>query len=391
MADSFDNILGQPQVRSILRKSISTDKITHAYLFLGPTGSNKTATAFALAQAILCPNSNKNAKGGYCGSCDNCLKIKGNKHPDVHFIEPEGTNGYLIEQIRNIVSDVSFAPIRSSKKVYILDRVDLMGTSAANAFLKVLEEPPTDVVFILLGRTRDSVLETIASRCQVIPFRHIPPSEAAGIVSQNTGASLDDSLEAIEACSGSISNAILFLNEPNHERISFRNRLLDELLRIRSMSNWEIISLAEKLLKNTKAPLDVARKALEEELSLNSDFLAKSAIRQIEAKNKRQLDSKSLEYLNQMLSIITSLIRDAIMVACGSRDLMINKDRENEIIRLGGSIDIAKASDALRKIDHSKKMLNYNVSPETIIDVAIFQVREAFNGESITDKPSVQY
>lgn len=157
------------------------------------------------------------------------------------------------------------------------------------------------------------------------------------------------------------------------------------------MSNWEIISLAEKLLKNTKAPLDVARKALEEELSLNSDFLAKSAIRQIEAKNKRQLDSKSLEYLNQMLSIITSLIRDAIMVACGSRDLMINKDRENEIIRLGGSIDIAKASDALRKIDHSKKMLNYNVSPETIIDVAIFQVREAFNGESITDKPSVQY
>ena len=81
------------------------------------------------------------------------------------------------------------APIQAGRKVYILDRVDLLGVQAANAFLKTLEEPPADVVLILLARTRESVLPTIVSRCQVVPFRTIPVSEAAGIVVQNSGAS----------------------------------------------------------------------------------------------------------------------------------------------------------------------------------------------------------
>ena len=147
MADAFDSVLGQPQVRDFLRQSIKTGRTSHAYLFCGPTGSNKTSTAFALAQVLLCPTNSTPDKGGFCGKCDTCSRIKRKTHPDVRFLEPAGANGYLVEQIREVVSDCAFAPIQADKKIYILDRVDLLNHASANAFLKTLEEPPQNVVF----------------------------------------------------------------------------------------------------------------------------------------------------------------------------------------------------------------------------------------------------
>ena len=166
MADVFDGVLGQPRVREFFRATIASGRVSHAYLLTGPAGSNKTSAAYAFAQAILCE------KNG-CGECDDCARVLRRRHPDAHYYAPEGAQGYLVEQVREIVSDVSLAPIRAKSKVYILDRVDLLGTQAANAFLKTLEEPVPGVVFILLGRTREGVLPTIVSRCQVVSFRHI--------------------------------------------------------------------------------------------------------------------------------------------------------------------------------------------------------------------------
>lgn len=143
MADAFENIFGQPRVRDFLRASVRGGHVSQAYLFCGPAGSNKTAAAYALAQAYLCPKGAKGPRGGLCGACDACSRIARRKHPDVRFYAPEGAGGYLVEQIREIVSDVSYAPIQAKSKVYILDRVDMLGTAAANAFLKTLpEEPP---------------------------------------------------------------------------------------------------------------------------------------------------------------------------------------------------------------------------------------------------------
>ena len=220
MADAFENILGQPQVREFLRATVAQGKVSHAYLFTGPAGSNKTMAAYAFAQAVLCPKGASGPRGGNCGACDACRRIMRKKHPDVRYFAPEGAGGYLVEQIRDIVADTSMAPIQAHKKVYILDRVDLLGVQAANAFLKTLEEPPSDVVLILLARTRESVLPTILSRCQVVPFRTIPASEAAGIIVQNTGASREQARMAVEACDGSITRAVEFLK--SNERLAFR-------------------------------------------------------------------------------------------------------------------------------------------------------------------------
>lgn len=380
MADSFESILGQPQVRGFLRKSLSAGRISHAYLFVGPAGSNKTQTAYALAQALLCSQKEGVTRGGMCGKCENCSRIRRKTHPDVRYISPEGANGYLVEQIRDIVADVSYAPIQADRKIYIIDRVDLLSASAANAFLKTLEEPPEHAVFILLGRTKDSVLDTIASRCQVIPFRHIPPSEAAGIISQNTGAPLVQATEALEVCSGSITAAIGFLNSAGNKNLAYRQWLLSNLVHIDEMDDWGVLKFVRDILEKLNVPISDFKQAQEDDIKNNADFLSKSALRQIEARNKRQVNAKTAEYLRQTLSIMASFLRDVMCVAIGSPELVINKDIEGEAIRLSSAVSVSDAGEALRSYEEANTLLDYNVTPELVLDVAVFKIREAFNG-----------
>ena len=374
MTDAFENILGQPQVRDLLRSSVCSDRVTHAYLFTGPAGSNKTMAAYALAQALICPQGSQGPRGGECGACDACSRVKRKKHPDVRYFAPEGASGYLVEQIRDIVADTSMAPIQASKKIYILDRVDLLSSSSANAFLKTLEEPPADVVLILLGRTRESVLSTIVSRCQVVPFRHIPASEAAGILAQNTGASRELARIAIESCGGSITRGIEFLK--SNERLAYRTRVLEVLALLRNADDWDILSSAGELVVLAKAPLDVVRASQEEELAENADFLAKSAIRQIEARNKRALSAKTLESLRQLTAIIRSWLRDVMVVCAETPSLVINVDVRTALEDAARDTDEASVAAALIAVRHADEAISYNVSPETCIDALLFEVRD---------------
>ena len=380
MADAFENILGQSQVREFLRASVASERVTHAYLFTGPAGSNKTMAAYALAQALLCPKGPHGPRGGECGACDICRRVKRKKHPDVRYFAPEGAGGYLVDQIRDIAADTVLAPIQADRKIYILDRVDLLGVQAANAFLKTLEEPPSDVVLILLGRTRESVLPTIVSRCQVVPFRHIPASEAAGILAQNTGASREKARIAIEACDGSITRGIEFLK--SNERLAFRARVLEALALLRNADDWDLVGQAGELVVLAKAPLDVVRAAQEEELAENADFLAKSAIRQIEARNKRQLTAKSLESLRQLTAIIRSWLRDVLAVCAGTPELVINVDARAAIEEAALHADEARAAAALGAVRSCDEAISYNVSPETCIDALLFEVKDALFGQS---------
>ncbi len=374
MTDSFENILGQPQVREFLRASVGQGRVSHAYLFTGPAGSNKTLAAYALAQAVLCPKGPAGPRGGQCGACDACSRVMRKKHPDVRYFAPEGANGYLVDQVRDIVADTSLAPIQAQKKVYILDRADLLGTAAANAFLKTLEEPPADVLLVLLGRTCESVLPTIVSRCQVVPFRHIPATEAAGILVQNTGASLERARIAIEACDGSITRAADFLK--SNERMAFRSRVLSVMASLRLSDDWDLVGQAADLAVAAKAPLDAARAEQEQELAENADFLAKSAIRQIEARNKRALTAKGFESLRQLTAIVRSWLRDVLAVGAGAPELVINVDARAAVEEAAAHTDEARVAAALAAVRRCDEAIAYNVSPETCLDALLFEVKE---------------
>lgn len=371
MADVFEQIYGQPRVRDFLRASVKADRVTHAYLFTGPAGSNKTQAAYALAAALICDD-------GGCGSCEVCKKVARRKHPDVRYFAPEGAGGYLVEQVREIVSDTALAPIQADKKVYILDRVDLLGTSAANAFLKTLEEPPDDVVIILLGRTRESVLPTIVSRCSVVPFRLIPASEAAAILAQRTAAPPELAKIAIEACGGSITRAAEFLK--SNERLAFRSRVIEVLARLDHSDLWDTLSMASELVVLAKAPLDTVRAAQEAELAENADFLGKSAIRQLEKRNKRELTAKSMQLMRQILAITASFLRDVLAVCAQTPELVINYDVRVQIDDVAARTDEARVAKALACVRVCDEAISYNVSPETCLDALLFEIGEALYG-----------
>ncbi len=371
MADVFEQIFGQPKVRDFLRKSVASGRVTHAYLFTGPAGSNKTQAAYALAAALICDEHG-------CATCPECQRVKRRKHPDVRYYAPEGANGYLVEQVRDIVADTALAPIRASRKIYVIDRVDLLGTAAANAFLKTLEEPPDDVVLILLGRTRESVLPTIVSRCSVVPFRHIPASEAAGILSQRTGASAELAKIAIEACGGSITRGAEFLR--SNERLAFRARVLEVLAGLDRYDLWDTLTAANELVVLAKAPLDVVRAAHEAEFAENADLLSDAAKRQLEKRNKRELSAKSAECFRQILAITASFLRDVLALCAQTPELVINVDARDRVEHVAARTDEARVARALACVSACDEALSYNVSPETCLDELLFEIGEALYG-----------
>ena len=132
-------VADQPRVHDFLAQAIAEGRLSHAYLFVGAPGSGKLDAAEALAKCVVCPN-------GGDATCDECRRVSHHTHPDVHWLAPASATGYLADQIRDLIADVSLAPMRAKAKVYIINRADLMRGTAANALLKTLEEPPAGVV-----------------------------------------------------------------------------------------------------------------------------------------------------------------------------------------------------------------------------------------------------
>ncbi|WEK54259.1 MAG: DNA polymerase III subunit delta' [Candidatus Cohnella colombiensis] len=161
----FEQILGQDRAKTILQSAIASDKVAHAYLFAGPSGSGRKEMALAFAQTLFCERDGNDA----CGECLQCRKVLHGNHPDLHVIEPDGAT-VKIEQIRSLQRELGYRTAGDGYKVYIIESAETMTTQAANSLLKFLEEPPSPVVAILLAPSAQAVLPTILSRSQLIPF-----------------------------------------------------------------------------------------------------------------------------------------------------------------------------------------------------------------------------
>jgi DNA polymerase-3 subunit gamma/tau len=164
---TFDQVVGQTAIVKTLQNALKDGKIAHAYLFCGPRGTGKTTMARLFAKALNCSE----GVGHECNKCENCMKILDGQHPDVFEIDAASNSG--VDNVRQLIEQVSYAPILGRYKVYIIDEVHSMSGAAFNALLKTLEEPPANVVFILATTEPDKVLPTILSRVQRYDFSKV--------------------------------------------------------------------------------------------------------------------------------------------------------------------------------------------------------------------------
>jgi DNA polymerase-3 subunit delta' len=159
------DVPGQPRARTLLQNAIRSGRVAHAYLFAGPAGSGRRAMAQAFAQTLFCEKRGEDA----CGECLECRKVLHGNHPDLHTVVPDGAS-VKIEQIRELQRELSYRSPGAGRKVYIIEGSETMTVQAANSLLKFLEEPPSPVVAILIAPGPQSVLPTILSRSQLVPF-----------------------------------------------------------------------------------------------------------------------------------------------------------------------------------------------------------------------------
>ena len=163
----FSEVIGQDYIVKTLINAIKLKKIAHAYLFAGPRGTGKTSVAKLFAKAINCENFTDEP----CDECASCVAYKDNNHPDI--IELDAASNNSVDDIREIIEQVPYAPMIGKYKVYIIDEVHMLTQQAFNALLKTLEEPPAHVVFILATTDPQKIIPTVLSRCQRYNFSKI--------------------------------------------------------------------------------------------------------------------------------------------------------------------------------------------------------------------------
>lgn len=209
---TFDEVAGQKHIIKTLKNALANNKIAHAYLFCGPRGTGKTTMAKLFAKALNC----EEGIGHQCNKCSNCLEVIEGSHPDVIEIDAASNNG--VEQVRDLIDKVNYLPIKGRYKVYIIDEVHMMTTSAFNALLKTIEEPPAHVIFILATTEPHNIIPTILSRCQRYDFTKVSDGdiqERMAVVLEKEGIKYDN--EAVQAiislADGGMRDALSILDQ----------------------------------------------------------------------------------------------------------------------------------------------------------------------------------
>lgn len=218
---TFQDVVGQEHIVKTLQNALTSDRVSHAYLFCGPRGTGKTTVAKLLAKAVNCLADEARP----CGRCEVCLAIQNGTFPDVIELDAASNNG--VDEIRGLIEKVKYAPLEGRFKVYIIDEVHMLSTSAFNALLKTLEEPPAHVIFILATTEAHKVLPTIISRCQRFDFKRVDQHDlavylekiceregiqaeagVADLISSLSDGGVRDSLTLLEQCLAYASDAV---------------------------------------------------------------------------------------------------------------------------------------------------------------------------------------
>lgn len=277
---TFDTVVGQSHITTTLKNAIKNKQLAHAFLFCGPRGVGKTTCARILAKSINCEN--QQPDGEACNACHSCVSFHEGTSMNIHELDAASNNS--VDDIRNLVDQVRFAPQAGKYKVYIIDEVHMLSSSAFNAFLKTLEEPPPYAIFILATTEKHKILPTILSRCQIFDFKRITTSDTVGhlrkiaekenikaekaalqVIAQKSEGCMRDALSILDKIVSFTNGEVNYRHTLEHLNIldaDYYFKLIDSMLQ-------QDLAGAMLLLD------DINKKGFEEELVLNgfSEFI----------------------------------------------------------------------------------------------------------------------
>ncbi len=234
-------IKGQDRVIDALQRSITANRVAHAYLFEGPDGCGRRTTALALVQALFCKEP---VNGDACGNCSSCRKLASGNHPDLHQLSPfPDKRDISIEQIRELQQQLFLRPFEAKRKACLIEPAERMNEKSANALLKTLEEPPGHAIIILLTPQADLLLSTIRSRCQHLRFSPLDDSSVTELLIQQ-GMPSSKALELAPLAEGSMERATELEDESDAVR---RQELLAMLSKVSSRHIATVFDAAESV------------------------------------------------------------------------------------------------------------------------------------------------
>jgi DNA polymerase-3 subunit delta' len=389
----------------MLREAVVGERVTHAWLFTGPPGIGKLHTARVFAAALNCP-------AGGDGTCDTCRRILRGVHPDVHVIVPEGDN-LLVEDVRAVREEASRTHHEAPTGVFILDEADRLTEAAANALLKVLEEPPPGVVFVLVARSAEALVGTVPSRARTLPFVSLSLAELIAALGDDLRLDPDQTAWAAAASHGRLARArALLTDEAARTR---RSTVLDLTERLASGQPSEALAAAATVVAIADEVAAAARLRQERELAeLEEAFgtgRGTGALRKrLETRHRRELRRVRFDALRDSVADLLGAYRDMALLAGGSGTRersaaepnpdggsgagttggpgpgvapLVHPDKSGTFTRLAAGIDPATALRAAGALEEADRRLAIGAAPLLTLEAAFLSVQAALRGPAI--------
>lgn len=348
---AFRDIHGHRRLVGLLGRAARADALPPSLVFAGPEGVGKKLTALALGQVLNCPSPVDGADGGRdaCGVCPSCRRIDKGIHPDVVVVRPDDNASIKVDPIREVVAQTAYRPYEGRSRVVIIDDADLLETSAQNALLKILEEPPAHNVFVLVTARPDDLIETVRSRCCLLRFAPLPPGEIAGVLMTRHGQAEADARAAAALAGGSFLRALASTG--------------GELAEARAVAAGVLVEASRARDPRVRLAIGAA--------------LREGAARKTRGKAK---EARAAEVDRGVLAVrlraLHTLLRDVALLADGGAAAgLVNPDLRADLDTIVGEWNQERAARAFGAVGRALAAVErHNASPKIVVDWLAFQL-----------------